>query len=53
MMTDWKPYVAMGLTLIGLLFQGARWVGQIETRLEQLEQKDRYLHGTYQVPGGQ
>ena len=49
-MTDWKGYVAAGLTVLGLLFQGARWVGQMEARLDQLEMKERYIHGTYSVP---
>lgn len=47
---DWKSLLAAGLTVLGLLFQGARWVGRIETRLEQLEIKDRYEHGSYRVP---
>jgi hypothetical protein len=44
-MTDWKGYVAAGLTVLGLLFQGARWVGQMEARLDQLEYRARFFHG--------
>ena len=51
-MIDWKAYVAAGLTVLGLLFQGARWVGQMEARIDLLEDRDRYVHGTFQVPGG-
>jgi hypothetical protein len=47
---NWKAYLGAALAALGMLFQGARWVGTIENRIEQLEQKDRYLHGSYPVP---
>ena len=49
-MSDWKAYLAAALAVLGMLFGMGRWVGRVDNRLDQLEQKDRYVHGTFTVP---
>lgn len=47
---DPKSLLALVLTLLGIVLGIGRWVGKMETRIEQLENKDRFIHGTYTVP---
>ena len=47
--TFWR-YIGAALTAGGLLLGAGRYIGSIETRINQLETQQRYLHGTFTVP---
>ena len=50
MSKHWVSYVGAVLAGLGLLFNAARWVGRIDTRVDQLERFQRYQHGSYELP---
>ena len=48
--TLWK--VVGGAVMIGSLLVGiVRYIDGIEARMQQLELKEQYMHGTFAVPG--
>lgn len=53
-MSEFWKYITAALTGAGLIFGGGRYVGNLETRIHQLEEKaqrsearGRYFHGDY------
>lgn len=38
--------------LLAAIIGATMWLGALQQRVVQLEQRDRYEHGSYQLPGG-
>lgn len=47
---DAITYLIAAVTLMGSLLGVGRFVGRIEDRLDQLERKEKYEHGSYDLP---
>jgi hypothetical protein len=47
---NWLAYAGAALTVGGLILGAGRFIGQIESRLNQLERQQNYLHGAVNLP---
>ena len=52
--TNWTTLVMVALAVLGFLtgltVPTLRWAFAVETRLHDIELRDRYVHGTFAVP---
>lgn len=52
--TNWTTLVMVALALMGflggLMVPTLRWAFSVETRLHEIDARDRYMHGTFAVP---
>jgi hypothetical protein len=49
-MKNWPAYVAALIAIVtALLGAGQKW-GELNQRLKAIEDRDHYIHGTFEVP---